>query len=580
MKKDIIDFVKSKKVSKSKDNKSFNIIRNNIMKKIKTTTTNNPSKFYQKKNSEKNQGFFTEKKYNNSKPQISQENENEYNLKLDTKVLSSVFKYNFENSLEPPKLKNETVLNFQKFSNFSFNPFETDTPSDYKKTEIFSPLFQYGAKYIINDIHKSMHNNIDSVIKLQSNLRGYLVKKKLRINSLNKIYFEKKSIKSIIFIQKYIRGFLSRINIRKKIITKFIYQKRKSAAELIIKKMQSYVNVIRMKKLLFISYHLEQRRQKAIFIQETFRNYKFHKSFKKLKKEIDENYYLDYPYPAQKVEIILRFEDEINKKKESKKFAFVFNKLLNNFILLINPTKIFSGKYKCQFVVNDIIIFDKRYPTVQYNNEFYNVIDLIPKNKSLKGKTNQKPKNKSMNKNNNDNHKNKKIIKDITKHVINKKKEKSDYKRKEMDKKRKRNLSNSSNIYLENLKLALEDIIEEEDEGKSVTSKDNKYDKRLSEIGDKSNKSNRSDEKDKEKKKEKEKEKENDSNKENENEKEVDDDDIDFTYEDYLNIKKIKNKDFGNSNFELLKDELNEKEAINKIENVRKVSLSIISNNN
>ena len=601
MKKEFVDFVKSKKVSKSKDNKSFNIIKNNIMKKIKTSTTNNPSKFFQKKISEKNQSFFTEKKYINSRPQINQENENDYNLKLDTKVLSSVFKYNFENSLEPPKLKNETVLNFQKFSKFSFNPFEADTPNDFKKNEIYSPLFQYGAKYIINDIHKSIYNNIDSVVKLQSNLRGYLVKKKLRINSLNKIYFEKKSIKSIIFIQKYIRGFLSRINIRKKIIIKFIYQKRKTAAELIIKKMQSYVNVIKMKKLLFINYHLEQRKQKAIFIQETFRNYKFYKSFKKLKKEIDANYYLDYPYQAQKVEIILCFDDEIYKKKDSKKFSFVYNKLLKNFILLINPTKIFSGKYKCQFVVNDIIIFDKRYPTVQYNNEFYNVIDLIQKNKNLKNKTNHKPRNKSLTKNNNDN-KNKKLIKDSKKQNINRKKGKIDPKRKGIDRKNDKNLSNSSNIKLENLKLALEDIIEEEDEGKSVTSKDNKYDKRLNEIGDKSIKIYRSEEKDKDKKKEKEKEKEIISKKENdndnqneiqnenengkekevknENEKEDDDDDSDFTYEDYLNIKKIKNKDFGNSNFELLKDELNEKEAINKIESVRRVSLKAINNNN
>ena len=593
MKKEFVDFVKSKKVSKSKDNKSFNIIKSNIMKRIKTsTTTNNPSKFFQKKNSEKNQGFFTEKKYNISKPQLNQENENEYNLKLDTKVLSSVFKYNFENSLEPPKLKNETVLNFQKFSKFSFNPFETSTPSEFKKSEVYSPLFQFGAKYIINDIHKSMYNNIDSVIKLQSNLRGYLVKKKLRINSLNKIYFEKKSIKSIIFIQKYIRGFLSRINIRKKIIIKFIYHKRKCAAELIIKRMQSYVNAIKTKKLLFINYHLEQRKQKAIFIQETFRNYKFHKSFKKLKKEIDENYYLDYPYQAQKVEIILCFDDEINKKKENKKFSFVYNKLLKNFILLINPTKVFSGKYKCQFVVNDIIIFDKRYPTVQYNNEFYNVIDLIQKNKNLKSKTNQKPRNKSQSKNNNDNNKNKKIIKDIKKQNSNRKRGKLEPKRKGIDRRNDKNLSNSSNIKLEHLKLALEDIIEEEDEGKSVTSKDNKYDKRLSEMGDKSIKIFRSEEKDKDKKKEKEKEiiskKESDNGKEyqNENEKEVknekedDDDDSDFTYEDYLNIKKIKNKDFGNSNYELLKDELNEKEAINKIESVRRVSLKAINNNN
>ena len=92
------------------------------------------------------------------------------------------------------------------------------------------------------------------------------------------------------------------------------------------------------------------------------------------------------------------------------------------------------------------------------------------------------------------------------------------------------------------------------------------------------------------KKKENKKEKQNEIKKKNENGKEIevkkkkkkedDDDDSDFTYEDYLNIKKIKNKDFGNSNFELLKDELNEKEAINKIESVRRVSLKAINNNN
>ena len=221
-----------------------------------------------------------------------------------------------------------------------------------------------------------------------------------------------------------------------------------------------------------------------------------------------------------------------------------------------------------------------------------------------------------MTKNNNYNNKNKKIIKDIKKQNINRKKGKLDPKKKGIDKKIDKNLSNSSNIKLENLKLALEDIIEEEDEGKSVTSKDNKYDKRLSEYGDKSIKIFRSEEKDKDKKKEKEKEKENISKKENDNdndndkeiqnenenenrkekekekekgvknenengnEKEDDDDDSDFTYEDYLNIKKIKNKDFGNSNYELLKDELNGKEVINKIESVRRVSLKAINNNN
>jgi hypothetical protein len=488
------------------------------MKKIKTSTTNNPSKFIQKKMSEKNQGFFTEKKYINSKLQINQENENEYNLKLDTKVLSSVFKYNFENSLEPPKLRNETVLNFQKFSKFSFNPFETDTPSDFKKTEIFSPLFQYGAKYIINDIHKSMYNNIDSVIKLQSNLRGYLVKKKLRINSLNKIYFEKKSIKSIIFIQKYIRGFLSRINIRKKIIIKFIYQKRKSAAELIIKKMQSYVNVIKMKKLLFINYHLEQRKQKAIFIQETFRNYKFYNSFKKLMKEMNEKYFIIYPCKGNKVEIIIYLEE--NNNLIPRKYTFYYNKLLKCFTLFINPEKLYAGKYKCQFVIDDIVICDKNYPYIQYKNELYNIIAFnINRRKKVEKRKKRKEKSKNNNRNSDNSNENTKKINYNS-----------------ILAKAGKNFKN--NFYQEEeYNDELEDIKEEEDEGKSTTSKDNINELRSSKIN-----------------------------------KDYIDDDLDFTEEDIINIKRLKGNNIILTDYQKLKEELMYKNPVSKEEKIRRTS--------
>ena len=584
MKKDFIEITKTKKLSKSKDNKTYNILKNRIIGKIKSknSNANHHNTFTQKKILQKTKYDYSETKASQIRPQFNLENENEYSLKLDTKILSSVFKFNFENSLEPPKSKNETVLNFQKFSDFSFNLIEYNkiqNQNNIKKNEIFPPLFQYGAKFIINDMHKSLYDNIDNIIKLQSYLRGYLVKKKLRINSLNKFYFEKKSIKAIITLQKYIRGFLARIGIRKKIILRYIYQKRKSAIELIIKKMQSYVNVIKLKKIFFINYHLEQRKQKAIYIQETFRNYKFYKSFKKLKKEIEQNYFLDYPYNAQKVEIIICFDDDTNTKKENKKYTFVYNKLLKNFILLISPNKIFSGKYKCQFIVDDIIIFDKRYPTIQHNNGFYNIIDLIQKNKNLKSKMNQRFKSKLSKKNITVNtNKNRRIIKDIKKEDVNKSHDRPGMKKKCVEKK-KGKLSNSSSIYLENLKIALEDIIEEEDEGRSVTSKDNRYDKKLNEMSDKNIKILKTEEKDKDKEKDKEKDKDKEKE-ENEKNNDDDEDDFDFTYEDYLKIKKIKNKNFGNSNYEQLKDALNEKKPINKVEKIRKDSLDQININN
>ena len=533
--------IKPKNLSNMKENKQFNKQKNNnINKNNHPHTTFTQKKIYLK--SLYNISFKVESKM---KPLINLDNENKSNFKLDTKLLSSLFNFNFENSLELPNLNNETVLNFEKFSNFSLNPIENNQNYNIKKNEYFPPLFQYGAKFIMNDMHKSLYNNINSIIKIQSHIRGYLVKKNLIINNLDKTYFEKKSINAIIQIQKNIRGFLLKKNIRKKIIIRLINQKRKDAINLIIKRMKIYVNIIKIKKIIFINHYLKQRNQKAIKIQETFKNYKFYKSFKKLKKEIDKSYFLYYPYKAKKVEIIIYLDDDINNKKGIKKYAFSYNKLLKYFILLINSSIIFSGKYKCQFVVNDIIICDQRYPTIQHNNGFFNIIDLIPKN-NTKYKINPKKKIKK--------------IKKVTK------RDKNKINNLDLSPNRKngipcgKNLSNSSSIYLDNFKL--EDIIEEDDEGKSVTSKDNRYDRKLKQSDKSLIKLYKNDESEKEQKK-------------NDDE---DDDSFDFTEEEYLEIKKIINNNKNeNLNYQNLKNELEDKKPINKIEKVRKTSLKKIN---
>ena len=512
-------------ISETKENKYKRLSINNANK-------NKPHKtFTQKKIYEKTLYDISLKNKSEIKHLLNLDNDSQYNLKLDTKFLSSVFKYNFGHTLEPPQLKNETVLNFQKFSNFSFYPTEIiKYDNNIKKYETFPPLFQYGSQYIINEMHTSLYNNIKNIIKIQSHLRGYLFRNKLLINNLDRSYFEKNAKKAIITLQKNIRGFLSRINIRKKIITKYINNKRKSAVDLIIKKMRHYLYFIKIKKIIFIKYYIEQRKQKATYIQETFRNYKFYKSFKKLKKEIDSNYFLYYPYKAKKVEIIIYFDDD-NTKKENKKYTFTYNKLLKYFILLINPNHFFSGKYKCQFVVNDIIICDERYPTIQHNNGFYNLINFVPTNNA---KCKMSPK---------------KILQIMNNNI---KSEKNNvYKNKKNNNLECENiLSNSSNLFLGHLTISLEDIMEEDDEGKSVTSKDlNKYDKRLR-ASDKNSKITY-------------------KNEENEKEKQLednfydddDDDSFDFTEEEYLKIKKIKNKNIDNTNYLHLKNELNDKKS-------------------
>ena len=541
---------KRKGLLTSRDNKSY--------EKAKYINANRVSKhntFTQKKIYQKKLYGISLKKASQIKPFYNYENETQHNIKIDEKILSSVFKFNFDNSIEPPNLSNETVLNFHKFSNFAILPIENIPNKNRKNFEFFPPLFQHGAKYIINDIHSSLYNSINYIIKLQSYIRAYLVKKKLIINNLDKSYFEKKSIMSIIKLQKNIRGFLARKNIRKMIIIKHIYQKRKKAAKIIIKRMKIYLNVIKIKKILFINHHIKQRKQKAKYIQEIFRNYRFYKSFKKLKKDIDKSYFLYYPYKGKKVQIIIYFDEDKNNKKENIKYSFAYNKLLKYYILLINPCNIFSGKYKCQFVVNDIIIFDNRYPTIKENNNFYNIIDLIPRYK-LKCKINQMKKIKKI----------KKIIKKESEDKNSKEEKKliGLEKRNSYDEKKSKN---NTSLYLAKLRMSLEDIKEEDDEGRSVTSKDINYDKRLKDLSDISLKLIKNEEVEK-------------SEKEQElKEKEEHDNSFDFTEEEYLEIKKIKNKNFENSNFQNLKNGLNDKKPINKIKKVRKTSLKNISNN-
>ena len=181
MEKELLEFTKIQKISNSKDNKQkpLKIINRTTKKRMSANITQHYNNLTQKKIARKSLFDKLEKKSIKISPLYTQEDKNEYNLKLDKKFLYSSFNYNFDNSLEPPDLKNETVLNFQKYSCFSVYPTDINRKPNNKKKEGFSPLFQYGTQFIINDMHKSLNNTIDSVIKLQSYLRGYLVKKKI-----------------------------------------------------------------------------------------------------------------------------------------------------------------------------------------------------------------------------------------------------------------------------------------------------------------------------------------------------------------------------------------------------------------
>ena len=130
--------------------------------------------------------------------------------------------------------------------------------------------------------------------------------------------------------------------------------------------MRRYNNILKFKKYYFIKNTIKERNKYAKYIQETYRNFRFFISFKKLMKEINEKYCIIYPCKGNKIELIIYLE------QEQKKYVFNYNKILKSFILFINPKKLYAGKYKCQFIIDGIVICDKNYPYAQYKNELYN----------------------------------------------------------------------------------------------------------------------------------------------------------------------------------------------------------------
>jgi hypothetical protein len=330
------------------------------------------------------------------------------------------------------------------------------------------------------------------------------------------MYLETKNISKIVLLQKHIRSFLARLRIRKKIIMNYIKQRRKAAINKIINKMRSYNNILKTKKLIFIKNKIEERNKYAKYIQETFRNYKFYNSFKKLMKEMNEKYFIIYPFKGNKVEIIIYLEE--NNNLIPRKYTFYYNKLLKCFTLFINPEKLYAGKYKCQFVIDDIVICERNYPYIQYKNELYNIISFnINRKKKFEKRKKRKEKSKNNKNIDNNNENTKKLNYNSILAKAGKNYQNNFYKEEEYNDE-------------------LEDIKEEEDEGKSTTSKDNINELRSSKA------------------------------------KDYIDDELDFTEEDIINIKRLKGNNIILTDYQKLKEELMYKNPVSKEEKIRRTS--------
>lgn len=435
-------------------------------------------------------------------------------IDFDFKNITSFFNIDINNIIDLPDITDDKILDFNLYSPLTDLGEKSNNKNyNYNFEEYLTSLGKYGLRYVNNDIYNCTNDKNDKIIFLQSCIRSFLVKKKLNFNLLNKIFLERRNIKKIITLQKNIRCFLVKLRVRKKIIINLIKQKRKIAIKLIINKMRSYNNILKMKKLFLIKNKMEERNKYAKYIQETFRNYKFYNSFKKLMKEINEKYFIIYPCKGNKVELIIYLEDGTsNNDLISKRYTFNYNKLLNCFVLFINPSKLYAGKYKCQFIIDDIVICDKNYPYIQYKNELYNIIEF---------KSNKRNKEKKKKKKDKKNNNNTKIIdnnENLKENKIKEKKAVKNYK---------------NNFYQEEeYNDELEDIKEEEDESRSTTSKD--YMKKIKEY--------------------------------------IDIDDLDFTEEDIINIKKLKGNNIITTDYKKLREDLIAQRPISKEEKIRKNS--------
>ena len=447
---------------------------------------------------------------------ISLQNESDEKINLNFNNLTSLFGIDIDNIIDFPEFNNEKIIDFNVYTPFT-KEVENDDDINNNYEEDLSPICKYGLRYINDDIYINENIKNEKIVLIQSYIRSYFLRKKLNFNLLNRMYLETKNIRKIVLLQKNIRSFLARLRIRKKIIMNYIKQRRKSAINKIINKMRSYNNILKTKKLIFIKNKIEERNKYAKYIQETFRNYKFYNSFKKLMKEINEKYFIIYPCKGNKVEIIIYLEE--NSNLIPRKYTFYYNKLLKCFTLFINPEKLYAGKYKCQFVIDDIVICDKNYPYIQYKNELYNIIAFnINRKKKIEKRKKRKEKSKNNIKNNDNSGEN---TKKINYNSILAKAGKN-YK---------------NNFYQEDeYNDELEDIKEEEDEGKSTTSKDNINELRASKT------------------------------------KDYIEDDLDFTEEDIINIKRLKGNNIILTDYQKLKEELMYKNPVSKEEKIRRTS--------
>ena len=228
------------------------------------------------------------------------------------------------------------------------------------------------------------NKKVSVVIQLQKYIRGYLGRKLLHdIINANILY---EATLSVIYIQKCFRRYYIRKKTRENIIIMNILLQRKLLYKRIERSLSKYFYNIIMRKYRIYNTICSFRMSKILTIQHRYKVHYLSKLSRAILSYEKYHYVLTYPFKCKTVQLklyrstslcSLEQSDVLTSDDDYEVYSFEMCPLRKIFVLYINKGKLMPGIYKCQFIVDNCIVCDGRFPHKQFDNGmFYNVIRL------------------------------------------------------------------------------------------------------------------------------------------------------------------------------------------------------------
>ena len=219
-------------------------------------------------------------------------------------------------------------------------------------------------------------------IQLQKFIRGFLGRKLLHdIINANILY---EATLSVIYIQKCFRRYYIRKRTRENIIIMNILNQRQLLFKTIERYLSKYFYSIIIRKKTIYNTICSFRMSKIITIQHRYKVHYLSKLSRAIISYENFHYVLTYPFKCKTVQLklykntslcSLEQSDVLTSDDDYEMYSFEMCPLRKIFVLYINKGKLMPGMYKCQFIVDNCIVCDGRFPHKQFDNGmFYNVI--------------------------------------------------------------------------------------------------------------------------------------------------------------------------------------------------------------